>query len=76
MTTTTTSKQSSGMVIEGAAERGISASRLEIEVGRSHPLGATPDTNGVNFSVFADRATSVELLLFEGYKDTSPCVTI
>jgi isoamylase len=47
-----------------------------IEIGSSHPLGATPDANGVNFSVFADRATAVELLLFEKHEDTKPCQTI
>jgi isoamylase len=48
----------------------------KVEPGSAHPLGATPDEHGVNFSVFADRATSVELLLFNGHEDRQPCQTI
>ena len=39
--------------------------RLAVGAGRSQPLGATPDAEGVNFSVYSEHATSVELLLFE-----------
>ena len=39
-------------------------------IGRSSPLGATPLNNGVNFSLFARNATSVELLLFDRKDDT------
>src|ERR1700694_5690941 len=52
------------------------AMTYQTEVGRAHPLGAIPDANGVNFSVFADRATSVELLLFNNHDDTEPFMTI
>jgi len=48
----------------------------QTESGRAHPLGAIPDANGVNFSVFADRATSVELLLFDDHDDLAPFMTI
>lgn len=44
----------------------------EIELGNPHPLGATPDGNGVNFSLFSEHATSVELLLFEQHDDLEP----
>src|SRR5438067_6808349 len=44
--------------------------------GRSHPLGATPDANGVNFSVFAHEATAVELLLFDKHDDAHPIQVI
>src|SRR6266700_6128804 len=71
-----TVRPSSGMAIERTSKNGIPASPLEIEVGNSHPLGATLDANGVNFSVFADRATAVELLLFNGHEDTLPYETI
>ncbi len=37
---------------------------LRAEKGWSHPLGATPGPEGVNFSVFSGHATGVELLLF------------
>ena len=34
--------------------------------GHPYPLGATSDGNGVNFAVFSENATRVELCLFEG----------
>ena len=37
---------------------------LEINPGRSFPLGATVSSDGVNFSVFSKGGTEVELLLF------------
>ena len=40
--------------------------------GQSFPLGAAPGHGGVNFSVFADRAEGVELLLFERVDDPRP----
>ena len=33
--------------------------------GRPSPLGATPDGNGVNFALFSEHATRVELCLFD-----------
>jgi glycogen operon protein len=33
--------------------------------GRAHPLGATPDGGGVNFAVFSDHATRIELCVFD-----------
>ena len=41
------------------------ATRFTVEAGSPHPLGATPDDDGVNFSVFSEHATSVELLIFD-----------
>ena len=52
------------------------AAQYHIECGQSHPLGATPDANGVNFAVFADRATSVELLLFDSHDSATPFMTV
>jgi len=43
----------------------MDAHKLEVSPGRSQPLGATPDAEGVNFSVYSEHATSVELLLFD-----------
>ncbi|WP_405013578.1 glycogen debranching protein GlgX [Kitasatospora sp. NBC_01539] len=40
--------------------------------GRSQPLGATPDATGVNFSLFSEHATRVELLLFDHCDDLAP----
>jgi len=36
-----------------------------VEKGAPHPLGATPDPEGVNFSLFSENATAVKLLLFQ-----------
>src|SRR5262245_46770685 len=38
----------------------------ETRPGRSHPIGATVSTDGVNFCVSSKHATAVELLLFDG----------
>jgi len=38
---------------------------MRIWPGRSYPLGATWDGEGVNFSLFSENATGVELCLFE-----------
>jgi glycogen operon protein len=47
----------------------LATKKYQVEVGRTHPLGATPYEDGVNFSIFAEHATSVELLLFEEPND-------
>ncbi|MBD2562153.1 MULTISPECIES: glycogen debranching protein GlgX [Nostoc] len=44
----------------------------QLELGRTYPLGAKPDKYGVNFSIFSEHATSVELLLFETPDDAEP----
>lgn len=49
---------------------------LQIDVGRSHPLGSTPDPGGVNFSIYSENATGVELLLFDHHDDVEPAQTI
>ncbi|MFO0638318.1 MAG: glycogen debranching protein GlgX [Polyangiaceae bacterium] len=33
--------------------------------GKPHPLGATPDATGVNFAIFSEHATGVDLCLFD-----------
>lgn len=43
----------------------LATTKYQVEVGCPHPLGATPDKEGVNFSIFSEGATSVELLLFD-----------
>ena len=40
--------------------------------GNCAPLGATPGSAGVNFSVFTRHAQAVELLLFDGVDDARP----
>ena len=45
-------------------------------VGRAAPLGATVSDEGVNFSIFSRKATSVELLLFDQEDDAKPARSI
>jgi glycogen operon protein len=40
--------------------------------GTPYPLGATPDKEGVNFSLFSENAEKVELLLFDAHNDEMP----
>ncbi|MBZ5584318.1 MAG: glycogen-debranching protein [Acidobacteriia bacterium] len=47
-----------------------------IEKGSPHPLGATPGPEGVNFSLFTENATGVDLLLFEAHDSPAPYQTI
>jgi glycogen operon protein len=46
------------------------------EKGSAHPLGATPSPEGVNFSLFSENATGVELLLFSAHDAPQPFQTI
>jgi isoamylase len=39
--------------------------KLRIEPGQPHPLGATWDGGGVNFALFSANAKKVELCLFD-----------
>jgi glycogen operon protein len=50
--------------------------RYETRPGRQHPLGATVHKSGVNFAFFSQRATSVELLLFDEHDDPEPAQRI
>src|SRR3972149_10402039 len=43
---------------------------MRTQPGRSYPLGATWDGLGVNFALFAEHATRVELCLFDSPKAT------
>ena len=45
---------------------------LGVDKGSLHPLGATPNKDGVNFSVFSGNATAVDLLLFQNHDDAEP----
>jgi glycogen operon protein len=49
---------------------------LRIWPGKPYPLGATWDGAGVNFALFSENATKVELCLFDGPDDTKPARTI
>ena len=41
-------------------------------IGRTAPLGATIERDGVNFSVFSRKATAVEILFFDREDDAQP----
>src|SRR5262252_5853474 len=45
---------------------------FEVEEGSPHPLGATIQPNGVNFSLYSGGATGVELLLFDKHDSPTP----
>ena len=44
--------------------------QMRVYPGNSYPLGATWDGMGVNFAIFSERATKVELCLFHSIEDT------
>ena len=44
---------------------------MKILPGRPYPLGATFDGAGVNFAIFSEHATKVELCLFDGAEATN-----
>jgi len=43
---------------------------MDIWPGKPYPLGATWDGQGVNFALFSQNATGVDLCLFQGEKET------
>ena len=45
---------------------------FSVEKGSPHPLGATADADGVNFSLFSGNATGIELYLFQNHDDLEP----
>jgi glycogen operon protein len=44
----------------------------KIRKGKAHPLGASVNADGVNFSIYSENATAVQLLLFRTNKDSEP----
>jgi glycogen operon protein len=52
------------------------AAPYAVEPGRTHPLGATPDAGGVNFALFSEFATEVELLIFDEHDCPEPVQVI
>src|SRR5476651_2053828 len=49
---------------------------MRVWPGQSYPLGATFDGAGVNFALFSEHATQVELCLFDSHEDEKPSHTI
>ncbi len=54
----------------------VQKKNIVIERGAAHPLGATPDANGVNFSIFSENASGIELCLFDRHDDFHPFQTV
>src|SRR5688572_7333049 len=54
------------------SEGSVNGGLYWVEAGRPHPLGATPDAEGVNFCIFSQHATGIELLLFDAHDDHEP----
>jgi isoamylase len=52
------------------------ARAYETDRGTRHPLGATPDADGVNFALYSHNATSVDLLLFDEHDAVEPVQVI
>jgi len=42
---------------------------MRVWPGQPYPLGATWDGSGVNFAIFSENATGIELCLFDGHED-------
>ncbi len=49
---------------------------MRVWPGQPYPLGATFDGAGVNFALFSEHATQVELCLFDSHEDEKPSHTI
>ncbi|HEX3946614.1 MAG TPA: glycogen debranching protein GlgX, partial [Acidimicrobiales bacterium] len=49
---------------------------MRIWPGSPHPLGATWDGEGVNFAIFSEHATAVELCLFDAPEDAEPAARV
>ena len=49
---------------------------MRVWPGRPYPLGATWDGEGVNFAIFSENATGVELCLFRKHEDAEEMVKI
>ena len=47
-----------------------------VEAGSPHPLGTTPSSSGVNFSIASSNATGVDLMLFSAHDSPEPFQTI
>src|SRR4051812_49978544 len=49
---------------------------MRVWPGKSYPLGATWDGKGVNFALFSENATKVELCLFDNVNAQAPSESI
>src|ERR1700759_4418686 len=58
------------------ARTGTPMSIRRVRPGRPYPLGATWDGRGVNFAIYSENATRVELCLFDSPESTQESVRI
>ena len=56
--------------------RGAPMTQVKAFLGQPNPLGATWMGNGVNFAIFSEHATGVELCLFDSVEATEENVRI
>ena len=49
---------------------------IKVWLGKPYPLGATLRANGVNFALYSEHATAVDLCLFESIESTQEEVRI
>ena len=49
---------------------------MRVWPGSPRPLGATWDGEGVNFAIFSENATAVQLLLFDDVDGGTPSATV
>jgi glycogen operon protein len=54
----------------------IEKRKLEVYPGVAYPIGATWDGEGVNFALYSENATAVELCLFDSPRDEKEAVKI
>ena len=60
----------------GSFERPGGVGLMRVWPGSPRPLGATWDGEGVNFAIFSENATAVQLLLFDDADSGTPSATV
>jgi glycogen operon protein len=66
----------SGNIFSIHQDKSVITMNLKVYVGNPFPLGATWDGKGVNFAVYAENATGVELCLFNSVADDTESLRI
>src|SRR3954453_12565383 len=62
--------------LKGHAKRSAGTDNRRVWPGAPYPLGATWDGKGVNFALYSENATKVELCLFEALDAVTESVRI
>ena len=74
--TTTTDAMNDYMTLPADQPHDSFEAQPGVTPGRPQPLGSTVDAEGINFSVFSEHATRVDLLLFENCDSPQPYRTV